>query len=337
MRARHDAQRDPLFMSFCDFPSDPVLSRVPFQHRALLYPMGFPLEVETNSLQVIQALRRSWEMFPPQFEENPLRMSVGVMDSDKQEPVRTPAVRSRLNLFSIVSDAGNFLTADFTSGCIFGWLTTGLVDDESFCRFHFLDMSVLTVLQQRYLAPIHGALVDRNGKGIAFCGNSAAGKSTIAYACARAGWTYVADDATYLLQNSPRPYAVGNSHVIHFRAGARELFPELRGHVPYTRPNGKFGMETYTRDLPITTAPGTTIEHIVFLNRIEGASPKMTRCESVKSIEWCSRFVEWGDDTTRIRQLEAYSQLRACDVWDFEYSDITNAVGRLDDLIHKNQ
>lgn len=324
-------------MNFCDFPSDPVLSRVPFEHRALLYPMGFPLEVETNSPAVIKALRKSWEMFSPQFAEKAVRMSVGVTDSHGQEPVKTPAIRSRLNLLSIVADAGNFLSADFASGCIFGWLTTGLLENESFCRFHFLDVTVLTVLQQRHLAPIHGALVDRNGKGMAFCGNSAAGKSTIAYACARAGWTYVADDATYLLQNSPRPYAVGNSHVVHFREGARDLFPELRGRVPYIRPNGKFGMEAYTRDLPITTAPGTTIEHIVFLSRIEGARSKLTRCEATKSTEWCSRFVEWGDAATRLRQLEAYRRLHTCNVWDFEYSDITNAVARLEDLIQKSR
>jgi hypothetical protein len=320
-------------MNVCDFPEDPVLSKVPFEHRAVLYPMGFPLEIETNSPAVIQALRKSWEMFSPQFAEEPVRMSVGVTESDGPDPVTAPAIRSRLNLLSIVSDAGNFLSGDFATGCIFGWLTSGLVEDESFCRFHFLDVSVLTVLQQRYLAPIHGALVARNGQGVAFCGNSAAGKSTIAYACAREGWTYVADDATYLLQDSAQRYAIGNSHVIHFREGARDLFPELGGRVPYTRPNGKFGMEAYTRDLPISTAPGTAIDHIVFLNREDSARPKLIRSKEERAAEWCSRFVDWGDHDTRLRQLNAYRRLHACTVWEFKYSDLRSAVACLDHLI----
>lgn len=320
-------------MVSCDFPSDPVLSKVPFQHRAVFYPMGFPLEVETNSPAVIEALRKSWQNFSPQFAEEPVRMSVGVTESKGQDPVTTPAIRSRMNLLSIVSDAGNFLTADFTSARIFGWLTSGLLENESFCRFHFLDVGVLTVLQQRHLAPIHGALVARNGQGVAFCGNSAAGKSTIAYACARAGWEYVADDATYLLQSAPHPYAIGNSHVIHFREGARDLFPELRGRVPYARPNGKFGMEAHTCDLPITTASGATIEHIVFLKRQNSARPRLSRGDQTRVREWCSRFVEWGNEDTRLRQLEAYSRLHTCSIWDFEYSDISNAVPLLDELI----
>jgi hypothetical protein len=155
----------------------------------------------------------------------------------------------------------------------------------------------------------------------------------MAYACAREGWTYIADDATYLLQKAPHRYAIGNSHVIHFRETARDLFPELGERVPYTRPNGKFGMEAYTRDLPITTAPGTGIEHIVFLNRHDSARPKLVRCRAERVAEWCSRFVDWGDLDTRLRQLNAYRRLDACTVWEFQYSDLRSAVARLDDLI----
>jgi hypothetical protein len=296
--------------------------------------MGFPLEIETNSPAVIQALRKSWDMFPQQFAEEPVRMSVGVIECETPAAPQAPVIRSRFNLISIVSDAGNFLVGDFNAATIFGWLTTAALRDESFCRFHFLDVSVLTVLQQRYLAPIHASLVARSGKGVVFCGNSAAGKSTLAYACARSGWTYVSDDATYMLQNEPHRYAIGNSHVIHFRDSARALFPELDGCISFTRPNGKFGMQADTRNLPIASAPGAPIEHMIFLNRNDSTVPMLTRSDSARGVEWCSRFVAWGDDNTRLRQIEAYKRLRACNVWEFQYRDIGSAVARLDDLIH---
>ena len=317
----------------CEFPSDPVLSRLPFAHSAVLYPMGFPLEVETNSPEVVQALRKSWQMFPQQFTETPLRMSVGVLEDGRPELPRPPLVRSRFNLLSIVSDANNFVTGDFNSGSIFGWVSSRLLEDVSFLRFHFLDVSILTVLQQLHLAPVHAALVARKGQGIAFCGNSAAGKSTLAYACARAGWTFVADDASFLLRRGSDRYAIGNSHVIHFRDSARDLFPELRECIAYTRPNGKFGMEAYTRNLPITTAPGTSIEHIVFLNRNGCEVPTLKSCRKTRAIDWCSRFSDWADDDTRLRQRETYRRLEACNVWEFEYRDLDSAIARLEDLI----
>ena len=71
----------------CDFPEDPLLSKLPFPHRAVFYPMGFSLEVETNSPDVLNALSKSWQMFPQQFTEEPLRMSVGVSQGDWSSPL----------------------------------------------------------------------------------------------------------------------------------------------------------------------------------------------------------------------------------------------------------
>jgi hypothetical protein len=69
------------------------------------------------------------------------------------------------------------------------------------------------------------------------------------------------------------------------------------------------------------------------LNRTEATRPALTRSREEKASEWCSRFIEWADDDTRLRQLNAYGRLHACNVWDFQYSELNSAVARLDDLI----
>jgi hypothetical protein len=316
----------------CEFPLDPLLSKLPFPHRAVFYPLGFPLEVETNSPEVLHALSKSWQIFPQQFTEEPLRMSVGVSQGDWPTLPQAPLLRSRSHLMSIVSDAGNFLSCDLSRGFIFGWVTNQLVEDESFFRYHFLDASVLTAIQQLHLAPVHAGLVARNGQGVALCGNSSAGKSTLAYACARAGWTFVADDATFLLRKRPDRYAIGNPHTIHFRENARRLFPELSHYVCATRPNGKFGIEASTHNLPIATAPGCSIEHVVFLNRNGSRVAQLKSCRQVRAIDWCSRFAEWGDDDARSHQAEAYCRLAECRVWEMEYRDLESGVAQLEEL-----
>ena len=155
----------------------------------------------------------------------------------------------------------------------------------------------------------------------------------MAYACARAGWTFVADDATFLLRKRADRYAIGNPHTIRFRESARRLFPELSHYTCGTRPNGKFGIEAFTRHLPITTSPGCSIEHVVFLNRNGSSVAQLRPCRQVRAIDWCSRFAEWGDDGARSHQAEAYRRLAECSVWEMEYRDLESGVARLEQLI----
>ena len=63
---------------------------------------------------------------------------------------------------------------------------------------------------QKAMAPVHAALVVKDGVGIMLCGDSMAGKSTLAYACARAGWSYVTDDGTFLVRGELDRYAIGD-------------------------------------------------------------------------------------------------------------------------------
>ena len=52
-------------------------------------------------------------------------------------------------------------------------------------------------------------------------------RALLAYACARAGWTYVSDDGAFLVRGRDDRYAIGDPHSIRFRPDAPELFPEL--------------------------------------------------------------------------------------------------------------
>ncbi len=54
------------------------------------------------------------------------------------------------------------------------------------------------------------------------------GKSSLAYACACRGWTYVSDDASSLLRSGTERKVIGNSRLFRFRPAAVDLFPELR-------------------------------------------------------------------------------------------------------------
>jgi hypothetical protein len=234
---------------------------------------------------------------------------------------------------SIVADSDNFTHSDWSRGFAYGWVTRNVAVNREFFRYHFLEPTVLTLLEQRYFAPIHCAFVVRHGHGVALCGESSAGKSTLAFACARAGWTFVADDAIYLLRDEAEQYALGNPHTIRFRASATELFSELKGRLPFTRQNGKFGFELRTKELNLEIAAGNRIDHVVFLSRREGVSAKIHRFPTNGALVALRRFLNHGEAWVRSEQSRSYERLLESGAWTLVYSNLDDAIHRLTELV----
>jgi hypothetical protein len=311
---------------------DPVLSEFELPRRAVHYPFGFPLELQTNSEDVIRAAEQSWGLFAPEFGGTPTRISLAVSDNDESPLPPPPAFRSRGHLMSIVSDAENFVICDFSRGYAFGWVTPAVAANAGFLRYSFLEAAGLTLLDQLHLAPIHAALVARNGRGILLCGESFAGKSTLAYACARAGWTYISDDGTSLLRDRNDSYAIGNPHVIHLRDDAKILFPELANRLVVTRSNGKLGLEIFTSELSISLATGSAINHAVFLNRGESGPARLKHYSKSEFLLWCERCINYGEEHARAAQRRTYQRLAGAGTWEMDYHDLDSAVKCLETL-----
>ena len=312
---------------------DPVLSEFEFPLQQTFYPLGFPLELSTNSVGVMEAAAESWGSFAPAFQEGPMRFSLGVVPGEgTQLPLRS-TFRSREHLMSMFADASNFVISDFNKHFAFGWVTQSIAKDHGVLRYRFLTPTVLMLATQMALAPIHGAALAWNGRGVLFCGDSHSGKSTLSYACARAGWTFVCDDGTLLVRQHSGRYAIGNPTSIRFREDARRLFPELADRQPEMLPISKLGFEVFARELPIATAPGCVIEHVVFLNRNEPGPARLRPYSKDKALAWCKRAVCFGSSDVRADQLRCYQRLADAGVWELCYRDFDDAIGRLEQLV----
>jgi hypothetical protein len=300
--------------------------------RATFFPLGFPLDLATNSDAVIRAARQSWSSFPAVYAEAPVTLSLAVTDHEDAPIPPRPTFRSQLHLMSIVSDAHNQVICDFTRGCAAGWITTRVAETTEFLRFHFLESSVSTLLVAAHLAPMHCALVTRRGIGVALCGESSAGKSTLAYACARSGWSFVSDDGTFLLRNRADRYAVGNPYNIRFRQDAKLLFPELANLLVARRYNGALGIEARISDLPVTTAHGCSIDHLVFLRRSPSGPARINRFDPSEALQWLEKATLYGPSEVRESQRRAYGRLLDAGLWEMRYSDLSDAIQLLEQL-----
>lgn len=262
-----------------------------------------------------------------------MRLALGVTDSDTMPLTLQSTFRSRDHLMSVVADAENFYACDFDRGYAFGWVTRAVAADHPFLRYRFLTGAANMLIEQLALAPLHGGLVMRKGRGLLFCGESFAGKSTLAYACARGGWTFISDDATFLVRGSTDRCAIGHPHSIRLREDARTLFPELADRLPAVRPNGKIAIEVLTRELPIAIANGCSIDHVLFLNRQEHGCARLRRYSNLQAFEEWESYACFGAEQVRAAQKRCYERLFAAGIWELSYSHFEDAVARLERLV----
>src|SRR6516165_752651 len=61
---------------------DPLQQGLDLPLKGAFYPLGFPLEVETNSADVLRGLEESFSGFQPMFPRPPLRLHVAVSEHE---------------------------------------------------------------------------------------------------------------------------------------------------------------------------------------------------------------------------------------------------------------
>jgi hypothetical protein len=269
VRASRTRRRDPLGVS------------IDLSLAGTYYPYGFRLDLATNSRDVIEAAEESWSGQRQEFDAPPMTMRVVVRpEGDLSQPA---AHRKQGHLFCVVSDRDNFAHVDLQALFASVHVSQMTASDHSWLRWFFVESLAYLMLCQRHIVMLHAGFVARHGWGVMLCGASAAGKSTLAYACARAGWTFLADDATALLTDSLGLIALGRPRQVRFRPDATRHFPEIEQWAARARPTGKIAIEAPTADLPIQTADRATVGAIAFLER--GGGPSVRRISGEEAVE----------------------------------------------------
>lgn len=311
---------------------DPLLCNMEMPLREVFYPLGFAFEIVTNRQAVLDAANESWRHCRPRDAGPVLQLRIGVTPGISGTCPPTPVSRGQQHLVSMVADAQNHAICDLNAGFAFAWLTEDALLNRSYARYHFLEAVALLLISTTYATPIHAACVSRHGRGMLLCGPSGTGKSTLAYACARRGWVFTSDDASYLRHYASDLRVVGNSHQVRFRPSAKDLFPELRGRSITPRAEGKPSIEVPTAELPgITTADEALVHHIILLTRQPSAQAELRPLPREAAQHYFRQYLQLPDKIQKM-QAEAARSFATADVYELRYQDLDQAIDCLDRL-----
>jgi hypothetical protein len=316
--------------------SDPLLINEQFSHRATFRTLGFDLQIESNSAELLLAAAECWGQ--PTADMTPaIKIRLGVTQSDATECPPAPSVRTHGHLLSMIADADNFLICDLRQSTAFGWISTAALCNRKYLCYHFLEAVTMCLLSTSRVTPIHAACVSFAGRGFLFCGPSGAGKSTLAYGCARGGWTYTSDDASYLLWNDAKPRSVrGRCHQVRFRPSAKQLFPEIDGWQLTPRAEGKPSIEVPTAHLSgIVTSEEAQVHYILVLERRESGPVELIPLAPEAMIPVFESCLYPFEEIWQT-QLRTVQRLLTVKVYTLRYSGLAEAVQRLERLVHED-
>jgi hypothetical protein len=322
MRERPSSRHDPIG---CDF-SLPL--------KGVFYPLGFPVEIATNSADVLEAAEENWKSFDRVFNTPPVELRIAVLDGHGSECPPPPTCRGQRNLVMFVASPNDFAVCDLTTGFASCWLSARTVKNGAYLRYHFLDAMALLLIEALYLTPIHAACVAFHGHGLLLCGDSGAGKSSLSFACARRGWTFVSDDASFLVRGGKHSLVVGDPSHLHFRESATELFADLESHSLAPRINGEIAIELTTANMPhMSIARQSPIVFLVFLNRQASGPASLHPFPKERASEALEQVICYGEREVRDAQKLSLHNLLRAEVLELRYSDLDSAVSRLETLV----
>lgn len=303
-----------------------------FPFEKTYFPFGFPATVRTNSELVLQQYDQLYGRFTMLRSTEPIAVDVQLVPSATRECPPEPSYRMMMGAHITVADKDNYSVVDLDRCQVMITISEAALAHPLYAQYFLLGMPAVCV-STSMATPVHAGCVAFEGRGVLLCGDSGAGKSSLSYACASNGCTYVTDDASFLLNGGTERMISGDCYKVRFRPTAASLFPELEGLDLTPRAAGKPSIEMETASMPgIECTQLTRADYIVFLNRRTGGTQELLPYNKDVARQFMRQTI-WGPATTKSLQYAAVERLLTVDIYELRYNNMNWAVDRLRMLV----
>ncbi len=243
-------------------------------------PMGFCLEIITNSSAILDAAHISFSRFgqvgdgvEPDFHFRLFTTNI------ENEFLEAPNFEMNgAQLYKTVGTAGT-LQADTNEGWAYGEFSPNIATNTAYFRWHFLELAFFLMLEAKGWMGVHAAALAKNDKAILIRAKSGGGKTTLAYAGARQRFQALAEDVVWLDSSEQRWW--GTPWSFHLLPDATTLFPELVGYQPVLQTNNELKLEVNLESIhPGSTTFSATPTAILLVERNKYGESRIEKISS---------------------------------------------------------
>jgi hypothetical protein len=272
---------------------------------------GTASEIQTNSELIIAVAN---ECFPPLRSDlalSPLRFRLWVDPKANSEPPwDLPYFRGLGNLVFGGFDSESSVIVDMRGRRIIGRFSPALACDQAYWKRVIFPRLITAIGPAIGVTELHCGCVARNGCGLVLFGAPGAGKSTLALALARQGFSLLSEDWTYFSRKDSDLVCWGLPSGVKLLPDAVRHFPELSRFKLKVTLNGEVAYQTQPeRDFGVSLAQFCRPKWLVFLERLEEPAFYISNISAAQAEEQlCCHLLAQSPDvvvsqTAMVRQL----------------------------------
>lgn len=310
---------------------DPLGYNTPLPFSGEFFPLGFALQIQTNSQEVLAAAATSFattDLASPHgnIPEQRLHLRFVMAPAQNSLPPAAPVYRAQGKFLSVAAGPNHFANCDLETSTAACWITTTVAANQRFFRYHYLEGIVYSLLCYRFVTPVHASCAAVGEAGALLSGPPGTGKSCLAYACARAGLTFVSDDVGYLLRGDADGRLAGRPRFLRLRPSALSLFPELEAEPVGADIDGEPIIEIQVdQRAGIATAPGCAAKAVVFLERRPSGPAAISPVDPQLALQLLVKELPVIGEPANRRQVQSLESLVRRGAYRLTYADLGSA------------
>lgn len=222
--------------------------------RARYNVLGVPLDFATNDPDLAVLAEESfggWGAPDPNAGLEPVRLRILLQNVAEISPVaphENRVLRVRDGSLSLAVGQSRCY-AEREGGFANALLTPALLADRALTQMWFFDCLAIYLACRYRRATLHAAGLAHRGRGVLLTGSNGVGKSTLAYACLRAGFQFLADDVVFAVEQTDPVRVWGNPWYLHLLPDTARFFPELAEAERALQLNGETKLRIHVNGL----------------------------------------------------------------------------------------